>query len=65
MGGRVAMTIDTPQSNPQLATMAVAATGGAGAKLVSARAFAVQSIWVSEAEVRAAPRTDGKPLHGW
>ena len=63
MGGRVAMTINTP-GTPE-ASMAVAAQGGAGAKLVSAKAYAVQSIWVTEAEVRAAPRSDGKPLHGW
>ena len=61
MGGRVAMTINTG-GTPE-ASMAV--TASAAATLVSAKAFAVKPIWITEAEVRAAPRTDGKPIRGW
>ena len=61
MGGRVAMTVSTA-GTPE-ASMAV--TASAAATLVSAKAFAVKPIWITEAEVRAAPRTDGKPIRGW
>eukprot|EP00936_MAST-01D_sp_MAST-1D-sp1_P000747 g747.t1 len=61
MGGRVAMTLTTPDEGGAIA--AVAQNGGA--TLSAAKAYAVNSIWISEAEVRAAPRKDGKPIRGW
>ena len=61
MGGRVAMTINTPGT----AQSSMAVVASAAANLVSAKAFAVQPIWITEAEVRAAPRTDGEPISGW
>ena len=61
MGGRVAMTLTTPDEGGAIA--AVAQNGGA--TLSAAKAYAVNSIWISEAEGRAAPRKDGKPIGGW
>jgi hypothetical protein len=62
MGGRVAMTVDTPATAN--CSVALAAAGGA-AVVKAATVHAVKPIWVSEAEVRAAPRTDGQPVRGW
>ena len=61
MGGRVAMTINTPGT----AQSSMAVVASAAANLVSAKAFAVHPIWITEAEVRAAPRADGEPISGW
>jgi len=60
-GGRVAMTVDTPATTES--NMAVYTSGRV--TLLNAKAYSVQSIWVSEEEVRAAPRKDGKPPTGW
>jgi len=61
MGGRVAMTISTPSTSEA----GMAAFASAPATLESAQAYAVDSIWVTKEQVRAAPRKDGKPIVGW
>jgi len=61
MSGRVAMTVPTPSTDKA----GMAAYASAPATLERAEAYSVGSIWVTEEQVRAAPRKDGKPIVGW
>jgi len=58
MGGRVAMTATTPQTQKDVADVTVSADQS-GVKLLSAKAWSVGSIWVTAEEVKKAPRPDG------
>jgi hypothetical protein len=62
MGGRVALTIDTPATAQSSIAMFANSTGSIAASGV---AYHANSIWTTEEQVRAAPRADGKPAHGW
>ena len=61
MGGRVAMTVPSfmPKNLPAAGPGMSVSANRAGASLVSATAWAVESIWVSKEEVLATPRPDG------
>lgn len=58
MGGRVAMLATTPQTQKDAADVTVSADQG-GAKLISAKAWHVGSMWVTPEEVKSTPRSDG------
>jgi len=57
MGGRVAMTAKTPQSQKDVAGVTVSADQE-GVKLLAAQAWEVGSIWVTPDEVKNTPRRD-------
>ena len=58
MDGRVALTYATPSSHGLSWEVGVSATAGAGGRLISATAFAMENIWVSPDQVLATPRRD-------
>ena len=60
MGGRVAMTVPSfaPKHAPATGPAISVDADGAGADLVSATVWPVQSIWVSKEQVLATPRPD-------
>merc|ERR1711907_843698 len=57
MGGRVAMTSVTKQSSALEADVTVSANVS-GVKLVSAKVWEVESIWVTPEQVKNMPRRD-------
>merc|ERR1711924_311479 len=62
MGGRVAMTVDTPAT--ESADVVVSMVGNSTASVsVNATAWSVSSIWVTPDEVLRTPRLDRKPAH--
>lgn len=64
MGGRVAMTVDTPAT--EAADIVVSIDGDAASAVpATATAWAVSPIWVSPVEVLQTPRMDGRPFDAW